>query len=435
MKHLGDITKLKGDQVPLVDIVCGGSPCQDLSCAGLRKGLQHSDKGDEETTRSGLFMDQIRIIKEMRNECIRQLQMRRAAFDIRCVRPRYMVWENVCGALSSPGKDKKGQDFRCVLEEVCRIADKTATVPLPEGGKWSTSGCIMGYTEQGIYSVAWSVHDAQFWGKTITNNRGEVVKKGTPQRRRRVALVADFGGPTAPNILFEKIPSVSDSMYRNLEESPEEREKASGVVREGTDSSSFTLKIRGGREIDSSGKRAGKGPLVQEELSGTLGVSQDQTLITIQKPSAISIDEKMGNTYVWEEVGNTLAQRDYKQPQAVVYGIGSYESNAMKSDNPNSGIYLADTSRTLDINGGNPACNQGGMIVIEGNGSRDSHLGDGFKESEVSYTLNTVEQHGVCYGIDRAAFNQGENALYDFSVEEETAQTLMSKGPGGVLTQ
>lgn len=249
--------------------------------------------------------------------------------------------------------------------------------------------------------------------------------------------------------------------------------------------------------------------------------------------------------------------------QNKVYGISSYDSNAMKSPNPHSGIYEADTSRTLDLNGGSPACNQGGMAIVclEGNGSRESHKGDGYTESDKMYTLNTIERHAVCvdqgagksscqieieksptlatthdgapavchsyqevtgslcasgydklgvqeaandmyvvqscswdgsqvsptltknnagggqrmpdkdnfnavvqsmevfhctteeektqtlkardykdpqivaYGLDRASFNQGKNALYDFSVEEEKAQTLVSRGPGGVLTK
>ena len=169
-------------------------------------------------------------------------------------------------------------------------------------------------------------------------------------------------------------------------------------------------KSGGGVEVDSKGKKAGKGPLIQTELSGTLGVSQDQTLIT----KCMSVDEKMGQTYVGEEIGNTLGARDYKQPQAVVYGISSYDSNSMKSSNPHSGIYEADTTRTLDNNGGNPACNQGGMIVLEGNGQRDSHKGDGYKESETMYTLNTVEQHGVCYGTD----------LYNHAITGDIAATL-----------
>ena len=122
MKHYGDITKIDGHNVPLVDVVTGGSPCQDLSVAGKRAGLAGE--------RSGLFMEQMRIIKEMRDESARQLQLRGADDDIRLLKPRYMVWENVPGAFSS----NKGEDFRAVLEEVCRIADKTATVPRPEGG-------------------------------------------------------------------------------------------------------------------------------------------------------------------------------------------------------------------------------------------------------------------------------------------------------------
>lgn len=183
MKHLGDITKLNGSEVPVVDIVCGGSPCQDLSCAGRRAGLQGE--------RSGLFMDQVRVIKEMRDECRRQLRMRGADEP---VRPRYMVWENVYGALSS-GKPK-GEDFRIVLEETARIAEPGAVVPRPQIGRggWKPAGCIMGDG----WSIAWRVHDAQFWG--------------VPQRRKRIALVADFGGQSAPEILFERKGLLGDSV-------------------------------------------------------------------------------------------------------------------------------------------------------------------------------------------------------------------------------
>lgn len=164
MINYGDITQIYGYNVPITDAVIGGSPCQDLSIAGNRAGL------DGEC--SGLFMEQIRLIKEMREND--RANGRADEF----IRPRYMLWENVPGAFSS----NKGEDFRIVLEETARVADESAVIPRPE--KWSTSGCIMG---EG-WSIAWRVLDAQFWG--------------VPQRRRRIALVADFGGQSAPEILF-----------------------------------------------------------------------------------------------------------------------------------------------------------------------------------------------------------------------------------------
>ena len=200
MKHYGDITKINGAEVPIVDIVTGGSPCQDLSVAGKRAGLAGE--------RSGLFMEQMRIVREMRDECERQLRMRGANVDVRFIRPRYMVWENVPGAFSS----NKGEDFRCVLEEICRVKDQDATVPMPKGGRWSSSGCIMGDG----YSVAWRLHDAQFWG--------------VPQRRKRIALVADFGGSSAPEILFE-----CQSVSGNTKTSGEQGKGIAGDIKEGID--------------------------------------------------------------------------------------------------------------------------------------------------------------------------------------------------------
>lgn len=188
MKHLGDITKISGFNAPVVDCVIGGSPCQDLSVAGKCAGL-----GGE---RSKLFYEQIRIIKEMREKDVRNNCKSGVA-----VRPRYMVWENVPGAFSS----NRGEDFRTVLEETAKVADKDAVIPRPDGGKWSTSGCIMGNG----WSIAWRVLDAQFWG--------------VPQRRRRIALVADFGGQSAPEILF-----VRKSVCGDSEQSREERKAASG---------------------------------------------------------------------------------------------------------------------------------------------------------------------------------------------------------------
>ena len=171
MKHYGDITKLSGYDLPVVDVITGGSPCQDLSVAGKRAGLAGE--------RSGLFMEQMRIVKEMREK---DGSTGRTGF---MVRPRYMVWENVPGAFSSG--NPKGADFAAVLEEILKVVQENAHVDVPDGG-WTHSGCI--FTENGRASVAWRLHDAQFWG--------------VPQRRKRISLVADFGGLSAPEILFER---------------------------------------------------------------------------------------------------------------------------------------------------------------------------------------------------------------------------------------
>ncbi len=198
MRHMGDITKLKGENLPRVDIIAGGSPCQDLSVAGLRNGL----KGE----RSGLFMEQVRLVKEMR----KQDERRKKETDrrtVKSVRPRFMVWENVPGAFSTG--IPPGADFHSVLEEVCRIKESTLSLPGPPGGAWTPAGLIMG---QG-FSVAWRVLDAQFCG--------------VPQRRNRIFLVADFGGESAGKILFE-----SDSLWQYFKESREKRKAASGYFKE-----------------------------------------------------------------------------------------------------------------------------------------------------------------------------------------------------------
>ena len=176
IKHFGDITQLSGHELPIVDCVIGGSPCQDLSVAGKRAGLAGE--------RSGLFMEQMRVVKEMREQDVRTTG--RTAY---MVRPRYLVWENVPGAFSSG--TPKGADFQAVLEEIVKIVCKEAPpVPVPKDG-WPKAGCISGVGDSGCtFSIAWRLHDAQYWG--------------VPQRRKRIALVADFGGLSAPEILFER---------------------------------------------------------------------------------------------------------------------------------------------------------------------------------------------------------------------------------------
>ena len=169
MLHVGDITKLNGAELPPVDIITGGSPCQDLSVAGARAGLAGE--------RSGLFMEQIRVVKEMRDAD------KRRGRTAHTVRPRYMCWENVPGAFSSAG----GEDFRIVLEEIVRIKDGSCSVPRPDSGRWESAGAIVLGNQ---FSLAWRVMDAQFWG--------------VAQRRKRIFLVADFAGRSAIQILFEQ---------------------------------------------------------------------------------------------------------------------------------------------------------------------------------------------------------------------------------------
>jgi DNA (cytosine-5)-methyltransferase 1 len=188
MNYYDDITTMHGNEAAAVDVIIGGSPCQDLSVAGQRAGLDGE--------RSSLFLDQIRVIKEMHSKYGRN-------------KPRYMVWENVPGALSSAN----GEDFRRVLEETAKVADETAVVPRPEKGKWTTAGAVVGDG----YSIAWRILDAQFWG--------------VPQRRRRIALVADFAGQSAPEILFK-----SESVSGYTAESREARQGTAGSAENGVGS-------------------------------------------------------------------------------------------------------------------------------------------------------------------------------------------------------
>lgn len=386
MAMLSGIVPVWKSEIEPVDIITFGSPCTDLSVAGKRQGLN--------AERSGLFFQAIRIIKEMRGATNGKY-------------PRFAVWENVTGAFSSNG----GEDFRCVLEEFCKIKDADLSVPKPE--KWTKAGEIMGEN----FSVAYRTFDAQYWG--------------VPQRRMRVYLVADFEGGCASKILFESegMSGYSAESFRAWQETAQSfgncsEETGSGLMFEnhsqdtrytgplnvaqtvsatygtGGNNQPFvvessvvpaTLKIRCGHG------NSGRGALIQKNKSATLSCNNDQTLFV---------------------------------PKA--YGICGKYSNSMLSNNPNSGFYEADTSRTIDTSNQSPCKNQGGMVVVEGNGSRPSHHGDGYKESETMYTLNCVETHAISYGIGRPAMNQGYNARFSFQVEEEKSPTIVASGAGGI---
>ena len=419
MKHYGDISTLKGSELEPVDIITFGSPCQDMSVAGKREGLDGN--------RSSLFYEAIRIIKEMREATNGKY-------------PRYIVWENVPGAFSS----NKGEDFKAVLEEICEVKDEQVSISKPS--KWENAGRIMGDG----YSVAWRLLDAQYWG--------------VPQRRQRIYLVADFDGGSAGKILFESegLSGYSAQGFKSWQNAANGITEGIGETGE-TDSLMF--------ENHSQDTRY-RGPLeVAQTVSSTYGTGGNNQPFVVQTPKTLKVRcgcEGGGKgALVQDNLSATLSTNNDQtlfQPRA--FGVCAKNSNSMKSDNPNSGFYEADTSRCLDANGGNPTCNQGGIAVIEGNGSRPSHRGDGYKESDVMYTLNATEQHAVAfaevhatlsandgpkgpssqmmknpeenfvgevsYGIGRPAMNQGYNAKFSFQIEEEVEPTLVASGASGV---
>ena len=429
MKHYGDISVLNGAELPPVDIITFGSPCQDMSVAGKRSGLDGS--------RSSLFYEAIRIIKEMRG-----------ATDGKY--PRYIVWENVPGAFSS----NKGQDFRAVLEEVCKVKDAEVSVPFP--GKWENAGRIMGNG----YSVAWRQFDAQFWG--------------VPQRRKRIYLVADFAGGSAGKILFESegLSGYSAEGFRSWQTAAGASAEGSGETgsysvdgyNSSVDEVAATLGVNCGVSTGRNGvmvlnDQGGSRMDVTEDMTCTLRAeshhpplvfenhSQDsrytgpqdtvQTILStfgtggnnqpfvLETPKTLKIRsgcEGGGKgALIQDDLSATLGcNNDQTLFVPKAYGICSKGSNSMMSDNPHSGFYEADTSRCLDANGGDPSCNQGGIAVvaIEGNGSRPSHRGDGYKETDAMYTLNATEQHGVAYSSSKASFFT--------SAEKELANTLVA---------
>lgn len=244
MKHLGDITKMSGFSTPPVDVITFGSPCQDLSIAGKRAGLSGE--------RSGLFMEAVRIIKEMREATNGEY-------------PKYAIWENVPGAFSS----NKGEDFRAVLEELARIKEAGISIPVPDKSKWAKAGLITGDD----WSIAWRTMDAQYWG--------------VPQRRLRISLVLDLTGGRAGEILFEP-----ESLRGHFAPGITPGQAVAGAVENGagTADRAFTLKIRSGCD------GGGKGALVQTEKSAILSTLQDQTLFVAESPKAYSFDSLASNS-------------------------------------------------------------------------------------------------------------------------------------------
>lgn len=493
MKHYGNISTMDGGRIEPVDIITFGSPCQDMSIAGRRDGLDGS--------RSSLFYEAVRIIKEMR-----------CATGGRY--PRYIVWENVPGAFSS----NKGEDLKAVLEAVIGIAEPNAEVPMPEKARWPYADLYMGDG----WSVAYRTLDAQYWG--------------VPQRRRRIYLVADLAGRGAGKILFESeglsgysaegfrswqraagsfTPCAGATGYDGYNGSLTEEVSSTLGVNCGvsTGRNGIVLNDQGGNRMDITEEvtstlraEAHHPPCVMESAgfcaehsakSRTIGYEEEcsPTLRAGVVPAAVALENHSTDSRVkLSEDGNvqTLTSRmgtggnnvplvmkirsgcegggkgaliqtdksatlscsnDQTLFEPRAYGICSKDSNAMKSDNPYSGIYEAETARTLDGNGGNPSCNQGGIAVVAftqnqrdevrdlgdcsavvcanagtkqqtfvlqgsmiGREDKNGPQGDGINE-DVSFTLNTVDRHAV-YTMTTGSFTQ---------ISEDKAPTVLAR--------
>lgn len=515
VKHYGDVSKIDGGEVEPVDIITFGSPCQDLSVAGKRAGLENGE-------RSNLFYQAIRIIKEMRSKTNGEY-------------PRFIVWENVPGAFSS----NKGQDFRSVLEAVCSVKEPEILIPEPADGKWTYAGEIVGNG----YSLAWRTLDAQYFG--------------VPQRRRRIYLVADFGSECAGKILFE-----SEGVSRDFAESSDSRERTAGGVEDCTGAAGFdgyngsvtgdveaTLGINCGMSSgrngvvlnDQGGSRMGvtkdkvaalraeahhppcvmaagfntehsaqsrsigyeeetsptiragkvpaavalnnhpadsrvgiaeegkvqtltsrmgtgggnvplvlneeqtdnelpevyenhsqdtryRGPLIQKDKSATLACNNDQTLFEPCNWDGGQISP----TLTKQNAGGNQRMPDKDNFNCVIqrtFGICAKDSNSMKSSNPNSGIYEAETSRTLDGNGGNPACNQGGIAVVEEHvPSEDCEevyaVDQGGGKSACNVSKNQAPTLTCTHGGEPAVYCMTTGSYTD--VEKEKSPTLMA---------
>lgn len=371
MAHVGDITKLDGGKLPPVDVICGGSPCQDLSVAGQRRGLAGE--------RSSLFMDQVRIVKEMRNA-----DARRGIPD-HLSRPRYLVWENVPGAFSSAN----GEDFRAVIEEIVRIKDCTCHVPRPDSGRWEPAGAAILGTE---FSLAWRVLDAQFWG--------------VAQRRRRIFLVADFGGLTAPQILFKQ-----DSLFGDPAEGESQGEGPAAAAERGVDDpggwsrdmtekgNCFCLNDQGGSRMD-----------VTEDVTATLwaGMGSHPPLVAGQDSSVLCLNDQGGSQmHLTADVSGTLrAQEHGHQPlilanqQGRAYigkGVCPTITAAAGTSGNNHPVLFEDPR--IDANNNIPLvartpesyCISGNIIdrQVQNGGN-----GLGCQE-DIAYTLTATDKHAV----------------------------------------
>lgn len=513
MKNYGDISQMDGGKIEPVDIITFGSPCTDMSVAGRRAGL--------EGQQSVLFYQAIRIIKEMR--CATNGKY-----------PRYIVWENVPGAFSSNGGEDFKAVLEAVIgvaEPDTQVPmPEKARWPYADcymGDGWSVAYRVLDAQFWGvpqrrkrIYLVAdfagRSACDILFKSEGVSGYSAE----GFRSWQRTAGSAADSIGATGfDGYNGELTGDVSSTLSVNCGMSTGRNgivlNDQGGNRMDVTDEVTATLRAEAHHPpvvMDAAGfctEHSAKSRSIgyEKEMSPTLraGVvpatvyenhSQDtrytgpvDTAPTVSanygmggnnQPFVVSGEQPSCNwdgaqtapTLTAHNAGGNQRMPDKNHFNCVLqaYGISSHDSNAMKSDNPHSGIYKADTSRTIDGNGGNPGCNQGGIAVVEsyaiqgsmiGRDNKNGPQGDGINE-DVSFTLNTVDRHAVyamttgsfaqvaedkaptvlardykdptavCYGIGRDTFNQGKNAKFAPTFEPELQPTLVAKGPGAV---
>ena len=505
MKHYGDISQMDGGKIEPVDIITFGSPCTDMSVAGRRAGL--------EGQQSVLFYQAIRIIKEMR--CATNGKY-----------PRYIVWENVPGAFSSnSGEDFKAvlEAVIGVAEPETQVPmpekNRWPYADSYMGDGWSVAYRVLDAQFWGvpqrrkrIYLVAdfaggcafdilfkseglsgYSAESFRTWERTagsaadrtgatgfdgyngeLTGDVSSTLGVNCGMSTGRNGIVLNDQGGNRMDVTDE----VTATLRAEAHHPPVVMEAAGFCTEHSSKSRSI-----GYEEETSPTLRAGVVPATVYEnhsqdtrytgpvdtaptVSATYGMGGNNQpfVVSGEQPSCNWDGQQTAPTLTAHNAGGNQRMPDKNHFNCVLqaFGISSKDSNGMKSANPHVGFYRADTSRTLDANGGNPTCNQGGTIVIEGNGTRPSHQGDGYKESDVMYTLNTVDRHAVysmatgsfaqvsenmaptvlardykdptavCYGIGRDTFNQGKNAKFAPTFEEELQPTLVAKGPGAI---
>ena len=505
MKHYGDISQMDGGKIEPVDIITFGSPCTDMSVAGRRAGL--------EGQQSVLFYQAIRIIKEMR--CATNGKY-----------PRYIVWENVPGAFSSNGGEDFKAVLEAVIgvaEPATQVPmpekNRWSYADCYMGDGWSVAYRVLDAQFWGvpqrrkrIYLVAdfaggrafdilfkseglsgYSAESFRSWQRTagsaadrtgatgfdgyngeLTGDVSSTLRVNCGMSTGRNGVVLNDQGGNRMDVTDE----VTATLRAEAHHPPVVMEAAGFCTEHSSKSRSI-----GYEEETSPTLRAGVVPATVYEnhsqdtrytgpvdtaptVSATYGMGGNNQpfVVSGEQPSCNWDGQQTVPTLTAHNAGGNQRTPDKNHFNCILqaFGISSKDSNGMKSANPHVGFYHANTSRTLDANGGNPTCNQGGTIVIEGNGTRPSHQGDGYKESDVMYTLNTVDRHAVysmttgsfaqvsekmaptvlardykdptavCYGIGRDTLNQGKNAKFAPTFEPELQPILVAKGPGAI---